>query len=310
MSNHPDPDSVPLARAVAEFLDWQALDKGRSPNTVRAYQQDLSMFLTYCAAVGVAALEQVDRVLLRSYQSELARGSATGVVLAAPTRHRRLVALRSFLKFCAREEWTPGDLGVTIDLPKLPRRLPKPLNAAELDRVTAPAAAGADLDPAGLRDRALMAFLIATGCRISEALALDRADWNTATVIVRGKGDVERSVVITDRARTEVNSYLAARTDQGAALFVSYSPGRAGRRLSVRGAELVCDRLGLANQVTKLHPHRFRHTAGTIVQEELGDSRLTADYLGHHGLGSVAGYTEVSRGRRAEAGDALSRRGM
>jgi integrase/recombinase XerD len=156
----------------------------------------------------------------------------------------------------------------------------------------------------------LVAFLISTGCRISEALALDRAAWNTVAVIVRGKGDVERSVIITDRARTEVNAYLAVRTDQGAALFVSYSPGRAGRRLSVRGAESVCDRLGLANQVTKLHPHRFRHTAGTIVQEELGDPRLTADYLGHHGLGSVAGYTEVSRGRRAEAGDALTRRGM
>ncbi len=309
MTNH-DPDSVPLSQAVAEFLDWQALDKARSPNTVRAYQQDLSMFLTYCAGVDVAALEQVDRVLLRSYQSELARRSASGAVLSAPTRHRRLVALRSFLKFCAREEWTPGDLGVTIDLPKLPRRLPKPLNPAELDRVTAPAAAGVDLDPAGLRDRALVAFLISTGCRISEALALDRADWNIATVIVRGKGDVERSVVITDRARTEVNAYLAGRTDQGAALFVSYSPGRDGRRLSVRGAESVCDRLGLANQVTKLHPHRFRHTAGTIVQEELGDPRLTADYLGHHGLGSVAGYTEVSRGRRAEASDALTRRGM
>jgi integrase len=83
-----------------------------------------------------------------------------------------------------------------------------------------------------------------------------------------------------------------------------------GRRLSVRGAEAVCVRLGATNQVTKLHPHRFRHTAGTIVQEELGDPRLTADYLGHHGLGSVAGYTEVSRTRRAEAGDALTRRGM
>ncbi len=138
------------------------------------------------------------------------------------------------LQFRAREECTPGDLGVTIHLPKLRRRLPKPLNTVELDRVTAPAAGGVDLDPAGLRDRAWVAFLISTGCRISEALALDRADWKTAILIVRGKGDVERSVVITDRARTEVNAYPAARTDQGAALFVSYLPGRAGRRLSVR----------------------------------------------------------------------------
>lgn len=89
-----------------------------------------------------------------------------------------------------------------------------------------------------------------------------------------------------------------------------WSPGRAGRRLSVRGAEALCQRLGLRNQVTKLHPHRLRHTGGTIFQDELGDPRLTAHYLGHYGLGSVAGYTEVSRSRRAEAGDPLTRRGM
>ena len=302
--------SIPLAQAVREFLDWQALDKGRSPNTVRAYQQDLAKFVTYCAAVEVQTLAEVDRVLLRSYQSQLARGAVGGVALSASTRHRRLVALRSLLKFCAREEWSPGDLGVTIDLPKLPRRLPKPLDAGELERMTADLVAGDDVGSAGLRDRALVAFLLSTGCRISEALALNVGDWNTRSVIVRGKGDVERSVVITDRARTEVDAYLQTRNDDGAALFVSYSPGRAGRRLSVRGAEAVCTRLGLRNQVTKLHPHRFRHTAGTVVQDELGDPRVTADYLGHHGLGSVAGYTEVSSNRRAQAGDALTRRGM
>jgi site-specific recombinase XerD len=189
------------------------------------------------------------------------------------------------------------------------RRLPKPLTDPELDRMTSPTAAGVELDAAGLRDRALVALLISTGARISEALALDRADWNRQRVIVRGKGDIERTVVITARAHDEVDAYLGARTDDCPALFVSYSPGRT-RRLSVRGAEAICDRLGARNQITKLHPHRFRHTAGTIVQDELGDPRLTADYLGHHGLGSVAGYTEISPSRRAEAGEALTRRGM
>jgi site-specific recombinase XerD len=59
------PAPVPLRQAVEEFLDWQALDKARSPNTVRAYRQDLAVFLTYCAGVGVGTLDQVDRVLLR-----------------------------------------------------------------------------------------------------------------------------------------------------------------------------------------------------------------------------------------------------
>jgi len=301
--------AIPLMQAVDEYLDWQALDKARSSNTVRAYSQDLAMFVAYAADAGVSVLTQVDRELLRAFQSDLARGPGRAVPLSAPTRHRRLVALRSFLKFCAREEWSPGDLGVTIDLPKLPRRLPKPLADDELARMTA-GTGDVELDEVGRRDRALVAFLISTGTRISEALGLDRADWNRSRVIVRGKGDVERTVVITDRARTEVDTYLGARTDPGVALFVSYSPGRAGRRLSVRGAEAICERLGATNQITKLHPHRFRHTAGTIVQDELGDPLVTADYLGHHGLGSVAGYAEVSSRRREEASDALQRRGM
>ena len=301
--------SIPLGQAVEEYLDWQALDKARSPNTVRAYKQDLAIFVAYAAEVGASTLAQVDRGLLRAFQSDLARGPGRAAPLSAPTRHRRLVALRSFLKFCAREEWSPGDLGVTIDLPKLARRLPKPLADDELARITADGD-GIELDEVGRRDRALVAFLISSGARISEALGLDRTDWNSSRVIVRGKGDVERSVVITGRTRVEVDAYLDARTDTGTALFLSYSPGRGGRRLSVRGAEAICERLGAANQIAKLHPHRFRHTAGTIIQDELGDPLATADYLGHHGLGSVAGYAEVSSHRREEAADALGRRGL
>jgi integrase/recombinase XerD len=310
--------SIPLAQAVEEYLDWQALDKARSPNTVRAYTQDLRLFLSHCTAAGATRLGHLDRELLRGYQSDLARGPGRPAPVSAATRHRRLVALRSFLRYCAREDWTPGDLGATIDLPQLPRRLPKPLTEPELHRLTThPDPAGtadagpdpAGADPATLRDRALVAFLLSTGARISEALTLDRTDWHTHQVIVRGKGDTERTVVITDRARTAMNNYLTTRTDTHPALFLSYSPGRT-RRLTVRGAEAVCARLGTRNQIPKLHPHRFRHTAGSTVQDELGDPRLTADYLGHHGLASVTGYTEISTHRRAEAGDALKRRGM
>lgn len=139
----------------------------------------------------------------------MARGGPGEQPLSPQTRHRRLVALRSFLRFCAREEWTPGDLGVTIDLPKLPKRLPKPLQTDELERVTAQPAA--DVGEAHLRDRALVAFLVSTGCRISEALQLNRTDWNRDRVIARGKGDVERTAVITEHARVEVDRYLAAR---------------------------------------------------------------------------------------------------
>jgi integrase/recombinase XerD len=282
-----DRPAPPLAQAIERYLDWQALDRGRSPNTVRAYGIDLAGFLAFAGAAGVDQLAGVDRDLLREFQVAMARGGRGAKPLSPQTRHRRLVALRSFLRFCAREDWTQGDLGVAIDLPKLPKRLPKPLQRDEIERVTAPDIA--DLTEADLRDRALVAFLVSTGCRISEALQLDRADWNRERVVVRGKGDIERAAMITGHARDEVEGYLAARADDAPPLFLSYSRARPGQRLTVRGAEDVCTRLGVAHGVTKRHPHRLRQTAGTIVQEELGDPRLTAEFLGHHGLGSVAG---------------------
>ena len=135
---------------------------------------------------------------------------------------------------------TPGDHGVAIDLPKLPRRLPKPLQADEVERVTMQRSAG--VNEPQLRDRALVAFLVSTGCRISEALQLDRADWNRERVVVRGKGDIERAAVITGHARDEVERYLTARADDAPPLFLSYSRARGSGspcvvpRMSARGS--------------------------------------------------------------------------
>jgi integrase len=109
----PDPAAPPLAQAIEEFLDWQALDRGRSPNTVRAYRADLTGFQAFADTAGADQLADIDRDLLRAFQSAMARGGPGETPLSPQTRHRRLVALRSFLRFCAREEWTPGDLGHT-----------------------------------------------------------------------------------------------------------------------------------------------------------------------------------------------------
>jgi len=99
-----DRPAPPLAQAIEEYLDWQALDRGRSPNTVRAYGIDLAGFLAFAGAAGIEQLAGVDRDLLREFQVAMARGRRGGRPLSPQTRHRRLVALRSFLRFCAREE--------------------------------------------------------------------------------------------------------------------------------------------------------------------------------------------------------------
>ncbi|HSS36878.1 MAG TPA: site-specific integrase [Patescibacteria group bacterium] len=98
------PATLTLAEAVEEYLDWQAVDRGRSPNSVRAYGTDLAGFRAYAGAAGVEQLAGVDRDLLREFQVAMARGRRGAKPLAPQTRHRRLVALRSFLRFCARED--------------------------------------------------------------------------------------------------------------------------------------------------------------------------------------------------------------
>ena len=163
------------------------------------------------------------------------------------------------------------------------------------------------------RDRAFILLLLSTGARISEILRLDRSDWGREHLLLRGKGDRERTAMVTDRARGAVDLYLAARQDPSPALFIGLRPGAvelAHNRLTPAGARHLCHQLALGLGIPAFHPHQLRHTLGTLLQEELGDARLTADTLGHVGLASVAGYTKISERRRREALEILTKDGL
>jgi integrase len=149
--------------------------------------------------------------------------------------------------------------------------------------------------------------------QISEALTLDRSDWQREQVVVMGKRRKERVVIISPKARAAVDQYLALRTDPSPALFIGFQRGMVGgveNRLTPGGAGYVCDQVARRLGLERWHPHQLRHTFGTAVEEELGDPRLTAELLGHSGLGSVSGYTKISRRRREEAAAALADRGF
>src|SRR5690348_11899119 len=128
----------PLSQAIDEYLAWLELDRHAAPGTVNGYRADLALFSEFVGGdVGVPDVSELDRDLVRGYQRHLAR-QQTGPAgarrpIAISTRARRLVALRSFLRFAAREEWLPGDLGAMIDVPKLPERLPKPVEPGDLE---------------------------------------------------------------------------------------------------------------------------------------------------------------------------------
>ena len=243
----------------------------------------------------------IDRDLVRAYQRSISRAK-TGPSddrrpLAAATRKRRLIALRSFLRFAQRERWIAFDLAATVDLPKLPERLPKPLENDDRERLVAGLTASSLKDH---RDKAFILLLLSTGARISEVLNLDRSDWGADRLIVRGKGDRERPVMITERTRKAMDAYLAMRVDPSPALFVGLQRATTANppRLTPAGSRHICHQLAKHFGIPLFHPHQLRHTLGTLLQESIGDARLTAETLGHVGLASVSGYTKITEGPR------------
>ena len=294
-------DPLDLQAAAEEYLGWLQLEANRSPNTVRAYQGELRKLAAFLAvrrhSLRMADLRHED---LRAYQRYLA-----GTLKSPASRARALVAIRSWLRWLARENLVAHDLSNGITLPRLEQRLPKPMPAGELARLLASLPSETAIEK---RDRALVHFLISTGCRISEALQLDRTDVPRQghRLVVTGKGQKQRAVYLTDDARTAVEEYLETREDTSLALFVNYDrSARPGdeRRLTPAGARHVVRRLrGKLGAWSFRSPHVARHTAATSLLEVTGgDVRLVQEVLGHASLNTLQGYTKIVDARKREA---------
>jgi site-specific recombinase XerD len=287
--------------AVDEYLGWLQLEANRSPNTVRAYTGELRKLGGFLAARGhTLRMEDLRHEDLRAYQRHLA------TTLKSPaSRARALVAVRSWLRWLAREGLVEHDLSNGVTLPKLEQRLPKPMTPDELARLLSSLPSET---PMQKRDRALVQFLISTGCRISEALQLDRTDVprQGRRLIVTGKGSKQRAVYLTDDAKAAVDEYLESREDTSMALFVNYDPTtRLGddRRLTAGGARHVVRRLSRELGAWSFRsPHVARHTTATSLLEVTGgDVRLVQEVLGHANLNTLQGYTKIVDARKQDA---------
>ena len=287
--------------AADEYLGWLQLEANRSPNTVRAYGSDIKKLGVFLAARGHnLRMEEVRHEDLRAFQRHLA------TELKSPaSRARTLVAIRSWLRWLFREQLIAVDHSNRITLPRQQERLPKPIDPDELTHLLAALPNRTLLEK---RDRALVHFLISTGCRISEALSLERTDIPRQgnRLIVTGKGDKQRPVFLTEDSRLALEDYLQARTDACMALFVNYdrsSTDDRTRGLTPSGARHIVRKIRIELGAWSFKsPHVARHTTATSLLEVTGgDVRLVQEVLGHANLNTLQAYTKIVDARKQDA---------
>ncbi|MBV8445470.1 MAG: tyrosine-type recombinase/integrase [Candidatus Dormibacteraeota bacterium] len=307
----------PLPDEVQQFLDWERIQRNRPPTTVRAYRQDLAKFVAFRRGLplGDGFCADLDRAALRRYQVELA-----DVLPHSRTRARALVALRRFLAYAYDEGWLSAELSRLVTVPRYVVGDPHPVPTELVPSLLRALPRGSLRD---LRDRALIHFLVSSGCRIAEACALDRGDVRAEGFRVLGKGGKYRTVFLTAEAHAAVRDYLEARgPDESPALFINVARAelRRGRpvaenRLTTDGARhaLAALRRRLVGDETVFEavrhlrsPHAARHTAATTLLEATnGDVRLVQEVLGHASLETLRVYTEITDRRKRAAYERL-----
>jgi integrase/recombinase XerC len=307
-----DPDGLgPTARAALEaFVAHLRDERGLSAHTVTAYRRDLTQFLEYAGRAGVTDPARVEPLLLRRF---LALQRTRG--LAPASIARKAAALRAGFRFLARRGLVPDDPAAGLGVPRGPKRLPVVLKPRQVDQLLA---GPEPVDPIGLRDRAILELLYATGIRVGELCGLRLGDVDLAadTVRVLGKGARERVVPFGEPARVAVLDYLVdgraamlpgadrpARSataatrdgaDDRAALFFN----RRRKPMTQRDVRGMLERYRqAAGAPAGTSPHTLRHSFATHLLEGGADLRAVQELLGHVALTTTQTYTHVSNER-------------
>jgi integrase/recombinase XerD len=287
-----------LPLAAEEFLSWMATERGRSANTLAAYRRDLNGYWAWLAARG-STLVSVDRAAVDGFVSQRRVAGAPASVA------RQVAAIRMLHRFLAEEGVRPDDPTVDIEGIRVPAGLPHPLSE---DEVATLLAAPPGHDPVGLRDRALLELLYATGARISEACGLSLGDFDHSEQLVRlfGKGAKERIVPYGRHAAAALAEWLGpfgrahlepqrwARRGDAEAVFLNVRGARLSRQAAWAMVNKYGHRIGVGD---KLSPHVLRHSCATHLLDHGADLRIVQELLGHASISTTQIYTKVSQER-------------
>ncbi|MGN6175260.1 MAG: site-specific tyrosine recombinase XerD [Streptosporangiaceae bacterium] len=304
-----------LEAAVSRYLDHLSVERGLSGHTLQAYRRDLARYQDVMAARGRATIAEITAGDVAGFLAGLREGSENHAPLAASSAARAVAAVRGLHAFAAAEGMAGSDVAGQVRPPAPPRRLPRAIGVAEVERLIAAAGAGEEPgDPRPLRDRALLELLYGTGARISEAVGLDVGDLGladpadgpaapggpAAALRLSGQGGKQRIVPVGRYAREALDAYLvrarpalaagSRRARPSPAVFLNARGGRLTRQGAWGVLKIAAERADL----TGISPHTLRHSFATHLLDGGADVRVVQELLGHASVTTTQVYTFVT----------------
>jgi integrase/recombinase XerD len=285
---------------VSEFINYLAVERGLAQNTLESYGRDLRQFQSYLQEGKIDFMKDLNRATILTYLGNLqTRGKAVSTI------SRNLAAIKSFYQYLVRERYLEKDPAAHLESPKLEKKLPKVLSVHEVEELLKQPSSTL---PAGLRDKAMLELLYATGIRVSELISLNISDVNLDMGYIKcyGKGSKERIVPLGSIAAKCVQEYLGkgrtklVRTYEEAALFINHH----GNRLTRQGFWKIIKKYAQEACIVKeITPHTLRHSFATHLLENGADLRSVQEMLGHADISTTQIYTHVTRNHLKEVYD-------
>lgn len=279
-----------------DFLTFLRVERGLAQNTVQSYRYDLQQYLSFLKDKGLTLPEATQNVIFDflNYQRQQNR--------SARTRSRKLAAIRSLYRFLLQEGQITADPTENLTSPKLEKNLPRVLSIQDVDLLLSQPNTGTVI---GLRDKAMLELLYASGMRVSEMLGLDTEHLNLEMGFVRclGKGSRERVIPIGEVACRYLREYLShsrlklRKKSFERAVFLNNHGGRLTRQGFWKILKGYAEKAGIQKEIT---PHVLRHSFATHLLENGADLRAVQEMLGHADISTTQIYTHLSQGKLRE----------
>lgn len=287
-----------MQEQITDYLHYLTIERGLTENTKKSYQRDLLQYLSFLQKQKIAGWQEVDRFTVVSFLQELKEGGRSNATIA-----RMITSLRRFHQFLRQERYTDHDPMQHIDSPKKQQKLPDTLSLGEVEKLLATPDTNETL---GLRDRAILEVMYATGLRVSELINLKLNDIHLEMGLLQtlGKGDKERIVPLGEiaikwvrRYLAEARPYLTRKNPEEPHLFVNNHGSGLSRQGIWKNLKAIVQKAGIYKTVT---PHTLRHSFATHLLENGADLRTVQELLGHADISTTQIYTHITKKRMTD----------